>query len=143
MKHTGLRLLALFCVTVSLLQPLPLDARELPVRAFTTADGLSDNRVHRVVLDSRGLLWILTASGMFRMTLRSDGQPVFAQVPLRLRGHAESTIQIWWLESDAEGTLWIGTRFGLVRMLADGRLILYTVKAGLETDHVFTILYNA
>jgi ligand-binding sensor domain-containing protein len=43
-----------------------IPARELPVRAFTTVDGLSDNRVGRVVLDSRGLLWICTSGGLTR-----------------------------------------------------------------------------
>src|SRR2546425_1442949 len=33
-----------------------LGARELPIRSFTTADGLADNRVVRIVSDSRGLL---------------------------------------------------------------------------------------
>ena len=45
---------------------LPLGARELPVRSFTTVDGLGDNRVKRIVLDSRGLLWICTNSGISR-----------------------------------------------------------------------------
>src|SRR5258706_1761482 len=230
MKEAGRRFLTLFCATVSVLLPVRLDARELPVRPFTIADGLSDNRVHRIVLDSRGLLWILTASGisrfdgshfqnfddepvmafasindlleasddtfwlatngagvirfplssrgrgskafpvspepasnrinriyrgpdgamwagtdggLFRMTVGADGVPVFTRVPLRLRGHWESTVQVRALEWDAEGPLWIGTRFGLVRMLRDGRLISYAVRAGLETDHVFSILYDA
>lgn len=230
MNKTAAGLLALLCCTVGILVSAPLDARELPVRSFTTADGLSDNRVHRIVLDSRGLLWVLTASGisrfdgshfqnfddepamglasindlletsdgafwlatngagvirfplssrghgsqaflvspepatnrinrlyrgpdgtiwagtdggLFRMTVRADGTPVFARVPLRLRGHSESTVQIWALEWDAEGTLWVGTRFGLVRVLVDGRLISYAVRTGLETDHVFSILYKA
>jgi signal transduction histidine kinase/ligand-binding sensor domain-containing protein len=230
MNKIAAGLLTLLCCTVDVLVSAPLDARELPVRSFTTADGLSDNRVHRIVLDSRGLLWVLTASGisrfdgshfqnfddepvmglasindlletsdggfwlatngagvirfplssrgrgsetflvspepasnrinrlyrgpdgtiwagtdggLFRMTVRADGAPVFARVPLRLRGHSESTVQIWALEWDAEGTLWVGTRFGLVRVLLDGRLISYAVRTGLETDQVFSILYNA
>ncbi len=43
-----------------------LGARELPVRSFTTADGLADNRVVRIVSDSRGLLWICTGGGISR-----------------------------------------------------------------------------
>ena len=45
---------------------VPLGARELPVRTFSTVDGLGDNRVKRIVLDSRGLLWICTNSGISR-----------------------------------------------------------------------------
>src|SRR5438034_671556 len=66
MNQTGPGFLALLCLTVSVLLPCPLDARELPVRAFTTADGLSDDRVGRIVLDSRGLLWICTSGGLTR-----------------------------------------------------------------------------
>jgi ligand-binding sensor domain-containing protein len=39
---------------------------QLPVRSFTIADGLSDNRVHHIVVDSRGLLWISTHGGLSR-----------------------------------------------------------------------------
>ena len=42
------------------------DARELPLRFFTTADGLGDDRVKRIVSDSRGLLWVCTNSGISR-----------------------------------------------------------------------------
>jgi signal transduction histidine kinase/ligand-binding sensor domain-containing protein len=43
-----------------------LSASELPLRSFTTADGLADNRVHRIVSDSRGLLWMCTGGGISR-----------------------------------------------------------------------------
>src|SRR6266436_19973 len=43
-----------------------LGARELPIRSFPTADGLADNRVVRIVSDSRGLLWICTGGGISR-----------------------------------------------------------------------------
>lgn len=66
MRESGPRYLALFFMTASLLLAAPLDASELPVRSFTTVDGLSDNRVNRIVLDSRGLLWVCTASGISR-----------------------------------------------------------------------------
>ena len=42
------------------------DARELPLRFFTTADGLGDDRVKRIFSDSRGLLWVCTNSGISR-----------------------------------------------------------------------------
>jgi signal transduction histidine kinase/ligand-binding sensor domain-containing protein len=229
MRESGPRSLALLSLTVSLLLTAPLHASELPVRSFTTADGLSDNRVHTLVMDSRGLLWLCTASGisrfdgshfqnfdderimpsgmindlletpdgyfwlaangggvirfplssggrgsvafqvsqeptsnrvnrlyrspdgtmwagtdggLYRMTMQTGGRPVFARVALHLRAHPDATVQVWSMESDAEGSLWIGTRFGLVRMLANGRMISYPLRPGLETDHVFSILYD-
>jgi ligand-binding sensor domain-containing protein len=38
----------------------------LPIRAYTTADGLANNRVIRIVRDPRGFLWFCTADGLSR-----------------------------------------------------------------------------
>ena len=43
-----------------------LQAQRLPVRAYTTADGLLHNTVNRIVKDSRGLLWFCTNEGLSR-----------------------------------------------------------------------------
>jgi hypothetical protein len=40
------------------------------------------------------------------------------------------------------GSAWVGTRFGLVRILPGGRVISYAVRTDLETDHVFSVLYT-
>jgi hypothetical protein len=55
-----------FAFLAILLGAIALRAEDLPVRAFTTADGLLQNRVKRVVIDSRGLLWVCTGSGISR-----------------------------------------------------------------------------
>ncbi len=39
---------------------------ELPVRIYTTADGLSGNTIDRIVRDSRGYLWFCTREGISR-----------------------------------------------------------------------------
>ena len=204
-------------------------AHELPIRSFTSADGLADNRVNRIVLDSRGLLWICTNSGisrfdgsqfqsfgvpdglpfpiindlletpdgdfwlasngggvirlrlataapryeafsvdreptsnrvnrlfratdgavwvgtdggLFRMTGGLDGRPAFARVGLRRRDHPDEMVQVWSFAGDREGTLWVGTRFGLVRLLPEGRIVSYPVRQDVETDHVFSLLYT-
>src|SRR5262245_18434632 len=41
-------------------------AERLPLRSFTTAEGLAHNSVNRVVRDSRGFLWLCTADGLSR-----------------------------------------------------------------------------
>lgn len=41
-------------------------AERLPVRAFTTADGLAGDGVNRIVRDSRGFLWFCTNEGLSR-----------------------------------------------------------------------------
>ena len=202
------------------------DARELPLRFFTTADGLGDDRVKRIVSDSRGLLWVCTNSGISRFdgsdfqsfglpdglpfaiindlletgdgdfwlasngggvihvrlsaggqryetfsvsgaptsnrvnrlhrasdgtvwagtdgglfrTSASQKRPVFERVGLN-GGQPDESVQVWAFASDAENTLWVGTRFGLVRLLTDGRIVSYPLRQDLETDHVFSLVY--
>jgi PAS domain S-box-containing protein len=41
-------------------------AERLPVRAFTTFDGLANDVVNRIVRDSRGFLWFCTGEGLSR-----------------------------------------------------------------------------
>src|SRR6476620_10116464 len=41
-------------------------AERLPIKAYTTADGLAHDRVTCVVSDSRGFLWFCTAEGLSR-----------------------------------------------------------------------------
>jgi len=40
--------------------------QQLPVRIYTTADGLAHDHVRRIVLDSRGFLWFCTMQGLNR-----------------------------------------------------------------------------
>ena len=204
-------------------------ARELPIRSFTSADGLADNRVTRIVLDSRGLLWICTGSGLsrfdgsqfqsfgvpeglphpiindlletsdgdfwlasngggvirfrvatagpryeafsvdreptsnrvnrlfraadgivwvgtdgglFQMSESPQGGPRFTRVGLQRRGRPDEMMQIWSFAEDREGTVWVGTRFGLVSILRSGRIVSYPVRQELETDHVLALLYS-
>ena len=42
------------------------NAERLPIKVYTTADGLSQNQIIRVVRDSRGLLWFCTREGLSR-----------------------------------------------------------------------------
>jgi ligand-binding sensor domain-containing protein/two-component sensor histidine kinase len=49
-----------------MLLPATARAEHLPVRVYTSADGLGQNRVKRIVRDSRGFLWFCTADGLSR-----------------------------------------------------------------------------
>ena len=46
--------------------PVVLRAERLPIRTFTTADGLAHNVIHRIRRDSRGFLWFATDDGLSR-----------------------------------------------------------------------------
>lgn len=57
-------------------------AETMPFRTFTTKEGLADDRVNRIVRDSRGFLWFATAEGLsrfdsyeFKNYTQADGLP--------------------------------------------------------------------
>jgi ligand-binding sensor domain-containing protein/two-component sensor histidine kinase len=92
----------LTCVLVSLAR-----SERLPVKVFTTADGLAHNSVHRIVSDSHGFLWICTAEGLSRFdgyTFKnyglSDGLP---------DPHVYDVLE------DRNGVYWVATAAGLCR----------------------------
>lgn len=41
-------------------------AERLPMKTYTAVDGLANNRVHRIVRDSRGFIWFCTTEGLSR-----------------------------------------------------------------------------
>ena len=43
-----------------------IQGERLPIKTYTTADGLAHNVVNRVVRDSRGFLWFCTREGLSR-----------------------------------------------------------------------------
>src|SRR5436853_2251586 len=49
-----------------LVQCFGVRAERLPLKAFTTADGLPHNMINKIVRDSRGFLWFCTADGLSR-----------------------------------------------------------------------------
>src|SRR5213082_2357423 len=59
-RGRGFLLPVLFCL-VSVAQ-----AERLPLKTYTTADGLAHNVINKIVRDSRGILWFCTAEGLSR-----------------------------------------------------------------------------
>jgi ligand-binding sensor domain-containing protein/two-component sensor histidine kinase len=59
-------LLALVFSLALLLSPLRASAQQLPVRTYTTADGLPRDLVLKIVRDSHGFLWFCTGDGLSR-----------------------------------------------------------------------------
>ena len=49
-----------------LLAPSLLDASRLPIKTYTTADGLARDYITCIEQDSRGFLWFCTAEGLSR-----------------------------------------------------------------------------
>jgi ligand-binding sensor domain-containing protein len=52
--------------------PAIAPAEQLPVRTYTTADGLPSDLILRIVRDSHGFLWFCTADGLSRRAHPGD-----------------------------------------------------------------------
>ena len=91
--------LAILIATLS-----PVYAERLPIKAYTTADGLAHDTVRRIVADSRGFLWFCTAQGLSRF----DGRHFFTYD----ESHGLPTISINDLLETRQGVYWVATNGG-------------------------------
>lgn len=85
---------------------LPLRAERLPLKPFTTPDGLAHNAVNKIVRDSRGFLWFCTGEGLSRF----DG---YAFTNYRTDHGLPHPRVNDFLETRG-GDIWIATNAGLV-----------------------------
>jgi ligand-binding sensor domain-containing protein len=86
-----------------------LSAERLPIRAYTTSDGLPSSTVNCVARDSRGFLWLCSRDGLiafdgYTFTSYRDGLP-----NRHVTGFLETR----------RGTYWAGTQDGLARFEPD------------------------
>src|SRR5262245_55037456 len=84
-------------------------AERLPVKSYTTEDGLAHNRVGNILLDSIGFLWFCTADGLSRF----DGSR-FSSYSLE-EGLPTTTINF--LLETRSGAYWVATNGGGVARL--------------------------
>lgn len=93
----------------------PPDARaeRLPIKTYTTADGLAHNQINRIVRDSRGFLWFCTADGLSRF----DGY-AFTNFGVD-QGLPHPAVND--LLETRSGQYWIATDGGLVHFEPKGR----------------------
>lgn len=103
---TRLRIVQLALI-LSLAPPAAAHAERLSTKTFTTADGLANNIVNRIVRDSRGYLWFCTREGLSRF----DGYSFTTYgIDEGLPGAVVNDL----LET-SDGLYWIATNRGLVR----------------------------
>ena len=94
-------------IVLALALPALVHAERLPTKIFTTADGLANNHINRIVRDSHGYLWFCTREGLSRF----DGYS-FITYGL-IDGLPGAVIKD--LIETKEGLYWIATNRGLVR----------------------------
>ena len=115
--------MAWLAVTVCTGAPAELGAQRLPIKTYTTADGLGHNVVNRIVRDSRGFMWLATNDGLSRF----DGYGFTTYTVEHGLPHRRVTD---FLEA-ADGEFWVATHGGLVRFRPAAAAVPATV---LEND---------
>ena len=114
------------CCGLLVATALLASAAQLPVRVYTTEDGLPGNRVNRIVRDSRGFLWFGTQDGLARF----DGLQF---TPFgRAQGLPEREI-LDFVETSS-GDYWVAVENGLFRLSKLGVARRYPMLAG-GKDH--------
>jgi signal transduction histidine kinase/ligand-binding sensor domain-containing protein len=88
----------------------PVHAERLPMRRYTTTDGLPHDRVTCIVQDSHAFLWFCTAGGLSRF----DGSSFTTYTE---RHGLPSNVVLQLLEA-ADGDYWVATSGGLCRFTA-------------------------
>src|SRR5713101_7701637 len=86
---------------------IPSAAERLPLKFYTTTDGLPHNEINRIVRDSRGFLWFCTRDGLARF----DGY-TFTSYGME---HGLPSGDVTDLLEDNDGRYWVATAGGLVR----------------------------
>jgi len=113
-----------------------VSAGKLPIKTYTTADGLGHNNVQRIVRDSRGFLWFCTFEGLSRFdgygfTTYGADQGLPSQVVNDL------------LET-REGEYWVATSAGLCRFNPNGVARRYAgngAQAATVADAMFRVYF--
>jgi ligand-binding sensor domain-containing protein/signal transduction histidine kinase len=90
-----------------LLTPAVARAQQLPIKTYTTADGLPHNSINRIVKDSRGFLWFCTREGLSRFDSYSFTNFGVAE------GLVNSSVND--LLETRGGEYWVATDGGLMR----------------------------
>ena len=111
-------------------------AEQLPIKTYTTADGLASGYVQRIVRDSRGFLWFCTRDGLSRFDGHSFVNYTMADgLPTTTINHLLET---------RSGTYWVATNGGgvcrfSVEQPAAGAGISESGLAGRNRRSLFTV----
>lgn len=99
---------------------------------LTTQNGLPSDRVHGILEDPDGTLWIGTYGGLVHF--KDERFTVYTTQ------HGLASNRVRSLYQDKDGTLWIGTYDGGLSRFKDGKFTSYTTRDGLFNSGAFQIL---
>ena len=121
----GLCRLVLATGRMSQASPEPAKTRCLAV-PFASPPRLPE--VREMLQDGAGRLWVGTLGGLFLLESGSEGDRLVL-VPLGAAPGQKQALGVNGLAQDREGSLWLATSSGLVRLLPDGRSVGYHAPA--------------
>src|SRR5262245_28793844 len=110
-------------------------AERLPIKTYTTVDGLAHNKINKIVRDSRGFLWFCTGDGLSRF----DGYTFTNYGTDQGLPHREVND---FLETRS-GEYWVATDAGLVRFnpkAPPGRRVVYANENDSRAWPMFTVI---
>ncbi|MBC7933556.1 MAG: hypothetical protein H7Z38_23595, partial [Rubrivivax sp.] len=89
-------------------------------KTYRIGDEAQSNIVEAIFGDRAGNVWAGTQGGLFRLAGgREDG--AFERVKLGIPAREERVANVVSFAEDAEGSIWVGTFYGVVRIMPDGR----------------------
>lgn len=107
-----IKLTSAFLLAASSLAPLlTAQAERLPIKTYTSADGLGSGFVNTLMRDSRGFIWLCTRDGLSRF----DG----ARFVTYRVGNGSAPTSIEGITETRDGSYWITTTSGLYRFRRD------------------------
>lgn len=116
------------CIFLYFIFTYSLFGQYLPSKNYTTADGLPNNAVRSLFLDSNDILWIGTENGVSKMESgsfsnldESDGL-----------GHNSC----WGISQDGKGNMWFASYGGGVSKFDGKKFTIFTTKDGLASNKV-------
>src|ERR1700730_7980488 len=111
-----------------------VEAERLPIKTYTTADGMAHNVINRIVRDSHGFLWFCTNEGLSRF----DGYGFRNYGTQQGLPHAVVND----LLETRGGEYWLASNGGLVRFDPKGTAtsqVVYMKDAASGAAHMFTV----
>lgn len=121
-------------IVVSLALNLVCYGQQLPSRNYTTADGLPNNAVRALFIDSKGALWIGTENGVSRF---ADG--TFHSLTTQ---DGLGFDNCWDIAQDNDRNIWFASYGGGVTRFNGRQFTVFTAKNGLTSDKTRKLFYH-
>ncbi len=98
------------------------------------------NVIASLLEDRARQLWIGTQAGLYRLNRNAtDPAKRFEPIPIGYPNKSDNLFEVDLMSEDREGSLWLGSLFGLSRRLPDGRFVHYSVMPSEGIDSIRAI----